>query len=140
MLAKFRQGISNRLTILVDGLEIILLLLGSGTAMVFGKVLAAIVFALLAIGVATRFFRRRTVVLALKPLPLWVSLVNGAIAVIGTAIVVEAINLPVRFDQAGFEKSNLLLVVAMLLAQYCISRAFFRRLLSERAGGNVVQE
>jgi len=32
-----------------------------------------------------------------------------------TAAIVEGFNVPVRFDQPGFEKANLLLVVGLLL-------------------------
>ena len=44
-----------------------------------------------------------------------------------------AINLPIRYDQAGFEKSNLLIVAALVLMFYALAGSFLRRLLAGRA-------
>jgi hypothetical protein len=134
MLTKFRQSASARFSLLIDGAEVAVFLLGSGVSIVFGKLLAAALFGLLVVGVARRFFRRSNGrMLAVKPLPLWVPVVSGALAAIEAAIVVEAIQLPVHFYQSGFEKSNLLLVLAILIVFYVLQRAFFQRMLSERS-------
>jgi ABC-type Na+ efflux pump permease subunit len=140
MLSKFRQGVGTRLSLLIDGAEVVALLLGSGASIVFGKLLAAALFGLLATGVATRFFRRRTEALPVNPLPLWVTVVSGVLAVIESAIIVESINLPIRYYQAGFEKSNLLLVVAMLIVFYCLQRGLFRRMLSDPSGSTALRK
>jgi hypothetical protein len=86
MLSKLRQAVSTRLPSLIDGAEIGALLLGGGVSVVFGKLLAA--------GVATRFFRRRAEWLPVKPLPLWIPVISGVLALIESAIIVESINLP----------------------------------------------
>ena len=130
MLTRLRAGLKSRMVTLIDGVEVAALVFGSGLAIAFGKLLAALVFAALAAGVATRFIRRRGVVLIPRPLPIWISLASSALAVLGAAIVIEAINLPVRFDQIGFEKSNLLIVVALILAFYWLLRALFRLLVA----------
>ena len=70
--------------------------------------------------------------------PLWITLVSGGLAVIGSAAVVEAVNLPVRFDQSGFEKSNWLMIIAMILVFYWILSAILARLSARRVGGTTI--
>jgi ABC-type Na+ efflux pump permease subunit len=140
MLKKFRQSAGVQLSRLMDGAEVVALLIGSGVSIVFGKLLAAALFGLLAAGVARRFFRRGAGMLPAKPLPLWVSVVSGVLAVVETAVVVEAIQLPVHFYQTGFEKSNLLLVLALLIVFYGLQRAFFQRMLSERSDSTALRK
>lgn len=138
MLTRLRAGLKSRMSMLIDGVEVGALVLGGGLSIVFGKLFAAVVFAAIAVGVASRFLRHRNVVLTPRPLPIWVSLASSGLAVVGAAIVVEAINLPIRFDQIGFEKSNLLIVVALILVFHWPLRSLFRRLLSKSSTSNAV--
>lgn len=131
MLAKLRQAVGKRLSVAIDMVELGALALGTGVSIIFGKVLAAALFALLAAGVATRFFRRGRKHAPEKPLAVWITIALGMVSIVETTLIVESINLPVRFDQSGFDKSNLLLVVALLIGFYCVQRALVRRMLAE---------
>ena len=133
MLARLKQSLGARLQVIVDGVEVLAFVGGSGLSLLFGKVLASVIFALLAIGVATRFYRRDAREVQV-PEPVWATLLCGALGFLGAAAVVEAINLPVRFDHSGFEKSNLLIVVALIFAFYFLARALVRRVLLWRTG------
>ncbi len=128
MLTRWKEGARSKLSLLIDGAEVVGLVAGSAIALVFGKLLAAVLFAALAAGVTTRFFRRSAQAIA-PAMPLWGVLISGGVAVVACAAAVEAINLPVRFDQVGFDKSNLLIVVALLLVFYGLVSALLRRML-----------
>jgi len=96
---------------------------------------AAVLFVLLAVGVLNRFVRRRRgVALCQQPAPPWVLVVCVVLSVIETGVIVEASNLPVRFDQPGFEKSNWLFVVALLLVLFYGQRYLFVRMLAIGGG------
>jgi ABC-type Na+ efflux pump permease subunit len=132
MLALWRANMKRRLSVIADGLEVAALVSGSCLALMFGKFLAAGIFGLFAVGVARRFFRRGEGVRH-GGLPLWGTLVRVFVAVVAAGVIVEAINLPIRYDQAGFEKSNLLIVAALVLMFYALAGSFLRRLLAGRA-------
>jgi hypothetical protein len=70
--------------------------------------------------------------------PIWIPVLSAVCALIETAVVVESIHLPVRFDQDGFEKSNLLLVTALLLVIFYGNRYLLRRLLSKEGTANAL--
>ncbi len=138
MLARLKSGLKSRAALVIDGLQISALALGSSASLAFGKLFAALVFAALAIGIACRFWRRRSAPAAPVVRPLWITLVSGGLAVIGSAAVVEAVNLPVRFDQSGFEKSNWLMIIAMILVFYWILSAILARLSARRVSGTTI--
>ena len=64
-------------------------------------------------------------------MPIWVPLVCVALSLVETAAIVEGFNVPVRFDQPGFEKANLLLVVGLLLFLFYSQRYLLRRILAK---------
>ena len=132
MLSAFRKRIAGGLAFAIDGVGFVASLAGASASLFLGKLFASALFVLLALGVLNRFVRRRRgETKEEQPLPIWVSLVCVILAFVETAVVVEAINLPVRFDQSGFEKSNLLLVIALLLVLFYGQRYVLRRLLSK---------
>ena len=132
MLAAFRKRFSGALAYALDGAGFVASLTGASVSLFFGKLFASALFVLLALGVLIRFARRRRGETKVEQQsPVWISLVCGILAVVETAVVVEATNLPVRFDQSGFEKSNLLLVVAILLVLFYTQRYVLRRLLAK---------
>lgn len=138
MVARLQSRLKLRALLVLDVLEIGVLTVGSGVSIVFGKLLAALGFAVLAAGVASRIVRRRKQQSAPQPRPLWVTLVGGLLAIVSSAIAVEAANLPVRFGQSGFEKSNWLLVIALLLAFYWAWSIVLTRLLQKSSGNSSV--
>jgi hypothetical protein len=139
MLTTFRQRLAGAVALAFDGLLFVASLAGASLSLFLGKLFASALFVLLAVGVLNRFVRRRHGDMNEgQRSPLWVLLVCAGLSVIETGIVVEAMSLPVRFDQAGFEKSNLLLVVALLFVLFYAQRYVFLRLLNRRRAANAL--
>ena len=131
--ATFRQRIVGGLLGAVDLLSFAASLAGASVSLFLGKLFASVLFAFLAVGVLNRFVRRRRGDVAYnQPTPLWVLAASLALSVVEAAAIVEASNLPVRFDQPGFEKSNWLFVVALLLVLFYVQRYVFLRLVARR--------
>lgn len=138
MWQRWRANLKERVHVLIVGVEAAVLALGSGLALMFGKLLAAAVFGLLAVWVARRFFRLRGGA-SRSGMPLWSLFAQAFVAIAAAGLIVEAINLPVRYDQAGFEKSNLLIVVALVLLFYLLAGAVLRRVLAHRKMQSVMK-
>ncbi len=132
MLSAFRKRIAGGLASAIDGVGFVASLAGASASLFLGKLFASALFVLLALGVLNRFVRRRHgETKEEQQSPVWISLVCAVLATVETAVVVEALNLPVRFDQPGFEKSNWLLVAAVLLFLFYAQRYVLRRLLAK---------
>jgi len=132
MLTAFRNRFVGVLASAIDGVGFIASLAGASVSLFLGKLFASALFVLLALGVLKRFVRRRHgEAKEEQQSPIWISFVCGVLAIVETAVVVEAMNLPVRFDQSGFEKGNWLLVAAMLLVLFYGQRYVLRRLLAK---------
>lgn len=131
MLAKFKQRIVDGLLGTLDIIGFAASLAGASVSLFLGKLFAAVLFVLLAVGVLNRFVRRRSgIALYQQPTPPWLLVVCVVVSVIETGVIVEASNLPVRFDQPGFEKSNWLVVVGLLLVLFYGQRYLFVRMLA----------
>jgi hypothetical protein len=130
MLRALKQRLVEGLGVALEGLGFFGSLAGASVSLFLGKLLASALFVLLAVGILNRFVRRRRGERAEEQrAPVWVLVVCVVLSIVEAGAVVEAMNLPVRFDQPGFEKSNLLLVVAMLLVFFHGQRYLFVRLL-----------
>lgn len=139
MLTTFRQRLAGAAALAFDGLLFVASLAGASLSLFLGKLFASALFVLLAVGVLNRFVRRRHGEIDERQRsPIWVPLVCVGLSVIETGVIVEAMNLPVRFDQAGFEKSNLLLVVALLLVLFYGQRYVLLRLLNRTRAANAL--
>jgi flagellar biogenesis protein FliO len=133
MLSTFRQRLAGVVALAFDGVLFVASLAGASISLFLGKLFACVLFVLLAVGVLNRFVRRRHGDMNEgQRSPIWVSLVCVGLSVVETGAIVEAMNMPVRFDQVGFEKSNLLLVVALLFVLFYGQRYVFLRLLNRR--------
>ena len=89
-------------------------LAGTSVAIVFGKLMLAVVLGFFAAGVFLRLTGRRArqEQKATISSPAWVKVVAGLLALAFTALLVEMTALPVRFDQAGFSYLHWVLVCA----------------------------
>jgi hypothetical protein len=133
MLSTFKQRVVGGLVGALEALGFFASLAGASVSLFLGKFFASGLFVLLAVGVLNRFVRRRRGDFAEEQrAPVWVLVVCVVLSIIEAGIVVEASNLPVRFDQPGFEKSNWLFVVAMLLVFFYGQRYVFVRMLARR--------
>jgi len=133
MLATFKQRVVDCFLGTLDIIGFAASLAGASVALLLGKLFAAVLFVLLAVGVLNRFVRRRRGdAVYQQPAPPWVLVVCVVFSIIETSVIAEASNLPVRFDQPGFEKSNWLFVVALLLVLFYGQRYLFMRMLPRR--------
>lgn len=139
MLTAFRQRVVGGLTVASEGVGFVASLAGASVSLFLGKLFASALFVVLALGILNRFVRRRRNDLVKEQrAPVWVLVACVLLSIIEAGAVVEAMNLPVRFDQPGFEKSNLLLVVAMLLVFFYGQRYLFVRVLARRRPADVL--
>jgi hypothetical protein len=73
-----------------------------------------------------------------KPQPLkiilspWLYALLALLAAVETGLLAEAVHLPLRFDQPGFDKLNWLLVVVVLAVLFGLQLLFTRTLLLKR--------
>jgi hypothetical protein len=112
---KFRHGWNSLLEGIASVMQVIVH--GGGAAICFavGKFVAGFILILVTLAVIMRLvWRRRQAerVIAVQRLPLWAKTLSFVGALIGSAVLVEAVKLPVRFDQPDFSMANWLIVIA----------------------------
>ena len=69
----------------------------------------------------------------------WLKLICVFLSLIEVAILTEATNLPVRLNQAGFEKQNWVLIVLALLIMYFLQMRFFSTVLIRQRASSTVK-
>jgi hypothetical protein len=104
------EGLASAIQVIVPG---------GGAAICFavGKFVVGLVLALITVAVIMRLlWRRKHVerVLATQKLPIWANALSFLGALLGSAVLVEAVKLPVRFDQPGFSMAYWLVVIAAI--------------------------
>jgi ABC-type Na+ efflux pump permease subunit len=108
-------------------------LAGTTLSIVFGKLLAALVLAAVAVGIFLRLAgRRKQAPVANFAMPPWLQATCAFLSVIEVGLLTEATNLPVRLNQPDFEKINWLFVLLALLALYFIQLRFFHSIFKKR--------
>ena len=110
-------------------------LAGSGAAVVafLGKFMLAVVLGAMSLGFFLRLAgRRRAQAIAPPPIPAWSRVTSAGLAVVEVALLVEATNFPVRFDQAGFEPWHWVVVLVALGAAYPLNLRVLRDLFGRR--------
>jgi hypothetical protein len=109
---------------------------GAAIALATGKLLLAGLLAMITCSIAVRLLlRRRRADQQRPPRPaLWMQAASGLGAALLCAALVEAVKLPVRYDQPGFERSNWLIVLAALVLLYATLLGLLRRLAVRRHG------
>ena len=133
MLSTFKRRVLDGLLASLEVFGFVGSLAGASVSLFLGKFFAAVLFVLLAVGVLNRFVRRRRgELLEEQRAPAWVLVICVVLSIIEAGIVVEASNLPVRFNQEGFDKSNWLFVAALLLALFYGQRYLVMRFLARR--------
>ena len=126
MLTKIKQSIKSKLQIAVESIVLLSSGISAPAALVFGKPFLAIILTAIALGVFLRFANRKKESTPIPTTtPLWVAVSSSLASVISVAALVEATNLPVRFDHLGFSYLNWLLVIAAL----SIAFVFFKKLI-----------
>jgi hypothetical protein len=116
------QGLASVVQVIVPGG-------GAAICFVVGKFVAGVVLVLITLAVIMRLVWRRKHaerVIAAKKLPLWAKALSFGSALAGSAALVEAVKLPVRFDQPGFSMANWLIVIVAIWFIYQGIRGLFR--------------
>lgn len=134
VLKKTRQAIGQGILVIIELAGLVLSLSGAAVALFLGKLFAAAVLGVLTLGVFLRLAGRRDKIKIIepKPTPPWIHFISAALAVVEVSILAEATNLPVRYNQPGFEKVNWLLVCLALLAMFYIQIIFLRSAMGRR--------
>lgn len=136
-LARLRASLSAKLELLLDGVAVAFALSGATVAAVLGKLLIGVVLAGLAIGFVLSLKSRKAELAspANEAAPLVTGLSRlgaGAASVAEVALLIEAANLPVRFNQEGFHMGHWYLVLLALGAAYLLQLPLFSRLLAKQ--------
>ncbi len=108
---------------------------GSGAAVVafLGKFMIAVVLGAIALGFFLRLVgRRRARAIAPPQISMWSRVVSATLAAVEVALLVEATNFPVRFDQSGFEPWHWALVLLALVVAYLLNLRVIRSLFGKR--------
>ncbi len=127
MFTAIRSSVARRLEVLAEVAGLALSISGATLAAVLGKFLVAAVLAAITLGFFFRLSNRRAGrVSTPPPAPLWVRPTAAVLAVVEVTALVEATNLPVRFDAAGFSYLHWILVVVALGAAYVFQVRLFR--------------
>lgn len=108
---------------------------GSGAAVVafLGKFMLAVVLGAIALGFFLRLVGRRRVQAVSPPrVPVWSRTVSAVLAAGEVALLVEATNFPVRFDQSGFEPWHWALVLVAFAVAYTLNLRVVRNLFGKR--------
>lgn len=109
---------------------------GAGTALtlITGKFVLAGVLALVTVGIVLRFANRRRLRAAPPlPTPAWAHASAALVSLLLCAVLVEAVKLPVRYDQPGFERTNWLIVLLALLVAYRLQLGAIKAILLARS-------
>ena len=133
MLVRARRSVGRLIMLIFEIIGMLGGLTGAIIAMVRGKYFAAVILGALALGL---FFRingrgqeKNHAAVVVSP---WVILSCVLLSLIEVSILAEATNLPVRFNQPGFEIQNWSYVILALLILYFLQLRFFLVVLKKR--------
>lgn len=126
-LPTFKRKITDLLLAGLDAFGMITFASGAAAVAFLGKVMRAVVLAAIALGCFLRLTNRRRVHVAVPaPLPAWIRAAAAGSSLVVVGVLVEATNLPVRFDQTGFEAWHWVLVAVALAVAYSLFSRVFR--------------
>ena len=128
MLGTVKRSVKTGIAFALEGAVALSSAVGAPIAIVFGKLFLAAILGALALGIFLRFAGRKVQPVSVPmPTPWWAFPCSALLSLIETAALVEATNLPVRFDQPGFDKSNWLLVLLALAVAFAFQLMLFKR-------------
>jgi hypothetical protein len=134
MFPAIRQAFVKRIELLAEVGGLVVLISGATIAVIIGKAMLAVVLGAVTFGFVMRLARRRANRSpVLEVTPTWVRLVSGGSALVEVAVIVEATNLPVRFDQPGFQLIHWLLVAVLIVVAYLLQVGLFNAIKRNRS-------
>lgn len=135
MLLSLKRRIADGLWVALDVAGVALSGSGAAVVTVFGKALLAVVLGAIALGFFLRLAgRRRERVVVASRISAWARVASAGLAAVEVALLVEATNLPVRFNQTGFEPWHWIVVLAALVVTYPLNLRVLGRLMRRRSG------
>lgn len=127
MLQRIRTSVQTAGAVALEGVAFVGSVGGAAAAIVFGKALLAVALGAFAFGAFLRLSsRRRGALPGEQQAPLWVAPAAAVVTVIECAALVEAVDLPVRMSQPGFQYYHWLFVLAFMLVAYAAQSRLFR--------------
>lgn len=119
MLQRIRTNAQKAGAIVLEGTAFLGSVGGAAVAVAFGKFLLAVALGAFAFGAFLRLSSRRRRALPVEARsPLWVAPLAALATVVECAALVEAVDLPVRMSQPGFQYYHWLFVLAFMLVAY----------------------
>ena len=135
MLPALRSTLAKRFDSLIDLAGIGLSLSGATAAIVFGKLLLAVILGSVTLGIFLRFAARRAKRLSPSAQTHgWIRPVSAILTVVEAAVLVEATGLPVRFSQPGFEAYHWIYVLLFLGVAYRLQARLLSAMSRRRDG------
>ena len=131
---RVRSAIASKLELLAEAFGLAFAASGATVAVVLGKLIIGIVLAALALGFLLRLKGRRARGPEVqKTLPTTTArLLSGLVSACEVAALVEATNLPIRFDQDASHMGHWYLVLLAFFAAYFLQLPFITKLLGKR--------
>lgn len=127
MFLTLKRKVADGFLVVADVAGLVLSVAGASVVAVLGKLMLAVVLGAIALGFFLRLAgRRRQQTLAPAPTPTWCYFASAFLAAVEIALLVEATNLPIRFNQSGFEPWHWALVVVALVVAYMVHMQIFR--------------
>lgn len=130
MLPALKRKVADGFLVVADVGGMLLSASGATVVAVLGKLMLAVVLGAIALGFFLRLVGRRQKAVA-SPLktPPWCRVAAALLASVEVALLAEATNVPIRFDQPGFQSWHWLLVVLALIVAYAVHMQIFRSIL-----------
>lgn len=133
MFLTLKRKVVDGFMVVADVAGLVLSVAGSSVVAVLGKLMLAVVLGAIALGFFLRLAgHHRQQALAPAPTPTWCYCASVFLAAIEVALLVEATNLPIRFNQSGFEPWHWALVVVALVVAYVLHMQIFHSLTRQR--------
>jgi hypothetical protein len=133
MLTAIRKAVAKRLEILVEAMGLVASFSGTALAVFLGKLFLAAILGALTLGFFFRITGRRSASKTVPPpTPSWAFMVSGLLSLALTAVLVEATNLPVRFNQEQFDLLHWVLVILAVIAAFFLLLQLIRTFLAKR--------
>jgi hypothetical protein len=131
---RVRSAVGSKLELLAEAFGLAFAASGATVAVVLGKLIIGIVLAALALGFLLRLKGRRTRAPQAQQIqPTTIArLLCGLVSACEVAALVEATNLPIRFDQSAFHMGHWYLVLLSFFAAYFLQLPLITRLLGKR--------
>ena len=137
MLKRIRVSVLSTVSLTLEIAAVVVCGTGAAAAVVFGKALAAIALGAFAFAAFVRLTSRRRLATPVEQqAPTWLSPVVALASAVECAVLVEAVDLPVRFSQPGFQYYHWLFVTTFVVVAYVTQHKLARTLLltHERSG------